>query len=260
MEFIKEVTILSLGAGTQSSAMLVLAEQGKIPKPDYAIFADTQAEPQEVYLWLDKLKKYSTIPIIECTKGSLEKDTLNQTERSASIPFFIKNEDGSQGLGRRQCTAEYKILPIFKKIRELYKYPPRKWMRHKVNMQMGISTDEIYRVKTSKVKWITNSYPLIDLNLSRIDCIKIVEQSGLGTPPRSACYFCPYHNDTEWLRIKNNPDLWKKAITFDEAIRKQKKFNGENYLHRSMVPLKEVTFKNDSENFFNNECEGMCGV
>jgi hypothetical protein len=257
------VIVLSLGAGVQSSALIILADQGKIPRPDFAVFADTQSEPEEVYDWMNKLEKFVSIPIIRTTKGSLEQDTLNhETKRFASIPFFVKNPDQSQGLARRQCTAEYKLGPIFKAVRTKLGYVPKQRMKTPVTMQIGISREEIYRMKDSRVKWIKNVYPLIDLNMTRQQCVDFVKATGLGTPPRSACYFCPYHNDAEWMRIKADPKLWAKTIAFDAAIRKQSKFAGENFLHRQMIPIDQVDLDphRDQMNLFNNECEGMCGV
>ena len=64
----------------------------------------------------------------------------------------------------------------------------------------------------------------------------------------------------------NDPISWTDAIEFDAAIR-NKGSDGiqfPKYLHRSMVPLSEVdltTVEDEGQiNFFNEECEGMCGV
>ena len=51
----KELTILSLGAGVQSTCLALMAAKGEVtPMPDAAIFADTH-EPKEVYEHLDWL-------------------------------------------------------------------------------------------------------------------------------------------------------------------------------------------------------------
>ena len=55
---------ISFGAGTQSSALLLLSEQGVIKGIKGAIFADTGSEPQRVYDWLDFIKtKIKKTPI-----------------------------------------------------------------------------------------------------------------------------------------------------------------------------------------------------
>lgn len=70
----KPLHVISLGAGVQSSAMALMAARGEItPMPVAAIFADTQAEPQGVYTWLDWLEKQLPFPIYRVSKGNLAK-------------------------------------------------------------------------------------------------------------------------------------------------------------------------------------------
>ena len=117
------LTILSLGAGVQSSTLALMAAKGEIePMPDCAIFADTGAEPQGVYDYLDWLEKQLPFPVHRVMEKKGLKVGLEESingNRSASVPFYTESEKSAGGLMRRQCTAEYKITPIRKKIREL---------------------------------------------------------------------------------------------------------------------------------------------
>ena len=62
--------VLSLGAGVQSSTLLLMAEAGEIePRPDAAIFADTGWEPAAVYQHLDWLETQTSIPIHRVSNG-----------------------------------------------------------------------------------------------------------------------------------------------------------------------------------------------
>lgn len=141
---------------------------------DVAIFADTQGEPDEVYRHLDMLQTTITsFPIYRVSIGSLEDATFSGG-RAASIPFFLKKPDGTVGMGRRQCTNDYKIQPVYKKVRDLlglrrFKRPRiPKGYDHAVNMIMGITTDEALRMRRNHIKWIINVYPFIDeLNMNR---------------------------------------------------------------------------------------------
>ena len=45
----------STGAGVQSTAIALLIAEGRLPKPDVAIFADTGWEPAAVYQQVDRL-------------------------------------------------------------------------------------------------------------------------------------------------------------------------------------------------------------
>ncbi|UYL94083.1 phosphoadenosine phosphosulfate reductase [Geobacillus phage vB_GthS_PK5.1] len=265
----KRIDVLSLGAGTQSSAMLLMAAHGDLPKPDYVIFADTGWEPKIVYDWLEKLQNYVKsygIEIITTSAGNIREDVLRNHpigKRVASMPFYTKDKDGKKGIVMRQCTMEYKIAPINKKVRELLGYKPRQKVRETVHMWRGISTDEIVRVKPSKIKWIVHEHPLVDKGMDRQDCIQYVLEKMGELPPKSSCIGCPFHNDEMWLWIKNNfPSEWREAVEFDKAIRKSPRYKSELYLHKSCVPLDEVDFNDDQMTIddFLNECEGMCGV
>ena len=114
--------ILSLGAGVQSSTMALMADQGAFgEKPTAAIFADTGWEPRPVIDHLNYLKSKLSFPVYICKAGSLHDDILKATDNGkfVSVPFFTINEKGKKGMGRRQCTREYKITPIAAKIREV---------------------------------------------------------------------------------------------------------------------------------------------
>ena len=130
---------------------------------------------------------------------------------------------------------------------------------------MGISLDEIQRMKESVLGWQHNAFPLIDLSIKRGDCYKIVEDVGLPRPKKSACVYCPYHDDSYWQSMKDDyPDEFQEAVRIDEGIRNNsiKKEHTETFVHPSCVPLKDVVFGDDPNqvNMFNNECDGMCGV
>mgnify|MGYP003111832975 CR=1 FL=1 len=264
-----DYTYLSLGAGVQSSALLVLScEDDRVPKADVAIFSDTGDEPQYVIDYLEALKDYAQsfgIPVITAQKGVLSQEALER-DRFVPIPLYTKHADGTKGMLRRQCTREYKITPINQKVRELLGYAPRQRMKHKIRAMLGISTDEIQRMKDSWVDWVTNTYPLIDLGISRKDCYQVIEKAGLPEPKKSACVYCPYHDDRYWQWMKDEqPIEFAKAVSFDYAIR-NKTMKGESspaFVHRSCVPLDEASFDPNDPNqidLFNNECEGMCGV
>jgi 3'-phosphoadenosine 5'-phosphosulfate sulfotransferase (PAPS reductase)/FAD synthetase len=123
-----QLTVLSLGAGVQSTTLLLMAAKGEFDKaPDVAIFSDTGWEPKHVYQHLDWLEGQvkGIIPIHRVSKGNIRDDALNpEKSRFASMPFFVRNESGGGGALRRQCTNEYKIQPITRKIREILGVKP----------------------------------------------------------------------------------------------------------------------------------------
>ena len=258
----EHITVLSLGAGVQSSTLALMAEHGEIEKPDYAIFADTGWEPKKCYEWLDWLETKLTYPVIKIQHSNLREDLISQNnstgQRIAAVPFFTSNG----GMGRRQCTNEYKIQPIIKKVRELLGVQPRiRIPKDTVNMLIGISLDEAQRMKPSKKKWIKNEWPLIDLRMTRGHCLQWMKEHGYPEPPKSSCLGCPYHSEKMWIELKKT-DEWKDIVYMDSIIRDQPKFNHKQFMHKSIRPIDQVNFIYDDAtvDMFGNECEGFCGV
>jgi hypothetical protein len=267
--------VIALGAGVQSSAMYLMACAGEIvPRPDCAIFADTQAEPPWVYEQLAYLRTQGGPPIAVVTVGSLEQAVLtahNSTGgRFASVPFWVRGPDG-RGMGRRQCTREYKIDPIKQEIRRMLGLQKRQRAagRYVVEEWVGISLDEAHRAKPSRTSWISTRWPLLfDRPMRRADCLAWMRERGHPIPGRSACYFCPYRSNREWRDLRDNaPELFQRALGLDAAIRQNRArgIRGEQYLHDSLVPLADVDLDADlpdpkQADLFGNECEGMCGV
>ena len=139
-----------------------------------------------------------------------------------------------------------------------------------VTQWLGISLDEIQRMKVSVEKWLYMRHPLIDVGMTRQDCLDWMKNNGYPEPPRSACSFCPFHSSAEWLRLKQMPEEWSKIVQFEKDLQTAALQNegpatmrGVPYLHNSWVPIDEVDFTDydDKLSFsFNDECAGMCGV
>jgi hypothetical protein len=266
------IHVISLGAGVQSTAMALMAAHGEItPMPTAAIFADTGWEPAAVYDHLRWLMSPNVLPfpVHIVSAGNLRAAVVASVNRSggrfASVPWFIKNPDGSDGMGRRQCTKEYKVRPIAKKARELLGYRARQRIpKASASCWIGISLDEAFRVKEAIPPWQKNRWPLIEKRMHRSDCLLWLERNGYPTPPKSACIGCPFHSMEHWRDLKSRPDEWADAVEVDGIIRNAARIKGQQYMHRSLKPLAEVDLRSDAEvgqfDLFGNECEGMCGV
>ncbi len=266
--------VISLGAGVQSSVMALMAANGELPMPNCAIFADTQWEPESVYAHLDWLEAQLPFPVHRVTNGNLRQETLKASQHGkdskgkyAGVPFFtLRGKE--RGMGRRQCTNEYKIVPIRRKIRELAGLKKGQRSRGVVaKTWIGISTDEAMRMKPSRDLWQENIYPLINAGLSRQDCLRWFEKKYPLRPlTKSSCVGCPFHNDAMWRDMKlTDPDSFQDAVDFDHTIRNPHNDKDiKQFLHAQRKPLDEVDFRNLEDmgqlNFFNQECEGMCGV
>jgi hypothetical protein len=269
-----DLRVLSLGAGVQSSALYLMALRGEFAEvPDCAIFADTQCEPPWVYGQLKYLEKTgaSKIPIHTVTAGNLGRQALQcqQAGEFSNVPFWIRGEDGREVGGRRQCTREFKITPITQKIRELLglKKGERALGRYRAELWIGISMDEVIRAKPNRERWLENRHPFVlDRLMHREEIKKWMRDNGYPIPFKSACFFCPYHDNRWWAAIRNEyPYLWQQARSFDKRLRdgKLRGMKQHVYLHRSLKPLGEAPIDEPDDgqlDLFGNECEGMCGV
>ena len=255
--------IISLGLGIQSTAMYLMSSLGHIDRADYAIFADPDAELPDTYkLWND-LKIWSKsnngIALIK-KKKSIYNDIIKgykKNTRVAKIPAHTS----SGGIMLRQCTGEYKINVVVQEVRRLHKLKKRQHMKP-TEMWLGISLDEIQRMKESQLYNIKYKYPLIDKKLTRSDCISVLEENNFVNVKKSSCTFCPYHNNRTWKDLKSNyPQEWDKAVKLDKIIRDSSQYNIKDklYLHSSKQPLDEAYLQEDQEELFMCE-EGYCGI
>lgn len=279
-----KIDVISLGAGVQSSTLLMMADRGEIKIdgeviiPKVAIVADTGNEPKKVYEWIEFLEtQVKNIKIIKAKKGDLVLDIVNGVEKGTrvpSVPFFTKLKspvlkDGEsfgyeikKGKLMRHCTMDYKIAVIRREIRKQFGYTKHSKIPTKsIRLWMGISTDEILRAKESQVGYIKNVFPLLDMEMSRTDCLKWFENNNLPLPPKSACIICPFHSNKHWRDMKeNDSESWEMAVEFDKKIRRLPNVDSDVFLHRQCVPLDEAFLGVEQISMFDEECEGMCGL
>ena len=275
------VRVLNLGAGVQSTTIYLLALDGEI-KVDCAIFADTGEEPAAVYKHLSWVESLGGPPIHRVARpvrlGDNLKAGLNATgNRFVSIPAFTKSatEPGRVGILRRQCTSEYKITVIEKAIRRkvLGLRPGQRAKPLSVIQLFGLSFDEPRRIESlrkqfAKKKWASLQLPLVEMEWGRRRCMDYLKTKVPHQVPRSACVFCPYHGNAEWLWIKENDPLgWARAVEVDAALRHpdsvcNRKMEQETFVHRSCVPLDQADFggRDTLDLFSAAECAGACGV
>jgi len=252
--------ILSLGWGVQSFTLAAMAALGEIEMPDVAINADTGYESVFTYefasRWSDWLNNHG-VRVVTVKEGNAP-ITVNRNGGKIYLPAFTDSKNGPGGMLRRQCTQRWKIAPM------------RRWIQANRNGQpveqwLGISTDEWQRMRDSDVKYITNRYPLIEMRMSRAGCIDWLQKHGLEVPPKSACYFCPFHRTSEWRAVKNTSD-WPLVVAVDEQIRNARPsaLGLKLYLHPSLRPIDEVDFRSEQEkgqlSLWDAECSGICGI
>jgi hypothetical protein len=258
LEELLRLRFLSLGGGVQSTTLALMAAHGDVgPIPDCAIFSDTVAEPKLVYDHLAWLSSPNVLPypVRVVSAGSILEnlEAARRGERWASIPAFVRGDDGRAAPIIRQCTTEFKIEPIHAKVRELIGFAPGQSFRHAlgigptddvpvlVEQWIGISWDERERQADSSHAWIKNRWPLIEKQMTRRDCERWLSEHDYPVPPKSACFFCPWTENERWRQMRDqHPEDWQRAVEVDRLIGPGLSGTRPMFLHRSLQRLDEV--------------------
>jgi hypothetical protein len=250
------IQVWSCGGGTQSAAIAVLILEGKLPRPDISLIVDTNREKQATWHYLDNVLSPKLaaigIEIVRVDSSQYKRVDLyaDEDEGSVLLPMYTQ---GSGELGKlpAYCSAEWKRDTIRRYLKQRGVTQATQWL--------GISLDEMNRIRAPRQQWLTWRYPLIfDVPMRRQDCINLVLERGWPEPPKSACWMCPHHQNADWLQMKADaPEDFQRAVQLEREIRAK---NPTVWLHKSCKPLDEVEFDSGQFSFFDNGCaSGFCG-
>lgn len=215
--------VFSFGGGVQSTAALVLAARGEM-ECDAFLFAtvgDDSEHPATLRYVREVAMPYAAahgIALHELRR--IGRDGRPQTiysritrpgSRSIGIPVRMSN--GAPG--NRACTADFKISVIAK---WCWQHGARK--TKPATTMLGISMDEFHRMRSdSGISYTRLAYPLIERRMHRQDCINAIRAAGLPVPPKSSCWFCPYHRLSTWRAMRDNePGLFARAVALEQHI------------------------------------------
>lgn len=231
----KPMLTLSLGWGVQSWTLAAMSALGELPKLELAVHADTTHERQATYAfaaqWTPWLAEHGIRVITTKNHGSRGNDVV-YAGTELYVPAYT-NHKGKKGQIRRQCTNQWKIQPIRRILQ---------WTRNgrPVELWLGITSDEWQRAKSADVRYITHTFPLLDMGFSRQDCLDWLAAHDLPSPGKSSCVFCPFLNKKAWedMRAAGGAD-WEKAVQIDLQIRHIRP-PGELFVHGKRVPLEDA--------------------
>jgi hypothetical protein len=240
-------SIWSFGGGTQSAAIAALIVRGDLPPPEVALIADTSREGSETFPYLRDVVQPALdavgvhIHIVPHDLATVDLWT-GAAGDTVIMPMFTSQQ--GRGMLPKYCSHEWKTRPV------------QRWLRRygysSGEMWIGFSTDEMQRCRVPQEPY-PHRYPLIEKRLSRSDCVALVERMGWPTPPRSACYQCPYMSDQE--RQRQPREDFQKAVALEKEIQKR---DPHVWLHRSCQPLDSIKF-DEQHDMFADECaSGMC--
>jgi hypothetical protein len=243
----------SYGGGVQSTAALVLAATGRIDFRTF-LFANVgdDSEDPATLEYIDKYARaYAADNGIDLHElrlvrqrgqvaGQVESLYSRLTrEGSKSLPIPVRMSNGAPGT--RSCTSTYKIQVI------------SRWLKahgasesNKAVVGVGISLDEIERVNARRAEpYEILSYPLLELDppLRRLDCERVIRSAGLPVPPKSACWFCPFHRPHVWAEMRRDrPELFDRACDLEDLLNRRRDGLGKDhvYLTRFNMPLRQA--------------------
>lgn len=206
--------ILSYGGGVNSTALLLewLRRGNEL---DALIFADPGSEMPETYEFIERsIKPFCKERNIPFETVRLRAGNRNPNwDEGEVIPIYegYARNRGVPAIRMRTCSIKWKGSLIDKMIAEKYKG---------AHHLIGIDYSEKHRAKifidpeTGKEEYVypDKSYPLVDWEWTRDDCIQAIEEYGWEVPVKSGCYFCPFQSRDSWKALyENHPALYIKA-------------------------------------------------
>jgi hypothetical protein len=267
--------VFSFGGGVQSVAALVLAAHGEM-EVDAFVFANVgeDSENPDTLRYIDEIAKpfaqrhkLQTVEVRKRRKDGVAETLYQKLNRPQSKTLYIPVRIGSGGIpARRSCTNDFKIQPIAS---WCYRQGARK--KNPATTMLGITIDEYQRMRTdSGISYTRLEYPLVDRLLTRTSCMHIISMAGLPIPPKSSCWFCPYHSRAAWRELSiKHPDLFAKAVVLEEMLSKRAQvihahranYQGENervWFSSSLKPLVELEAHTSQLLMFPDDTEDAC--
>lgn len=235
------IRAVSYGGGVQSTALLVLAAQRRIDFPLFlfANVGDDSEHPDTISYVHDVAVPYAAqhgIELLELHRVPTRGQSAGQVETlyghlmrdgSRSLPIPVRMSNGAPGT--RSCTADFKVRVVG---RELQRRGAT--VDQPATVALGISVDEIERAKPGidpRSPYQVRTYPLLDLGLSRGGCKQVIAAAGLPVPPKSACWFCPFHDREAWRRLKRDePDLFDRACDLERTLNERRDALGKDHV------------------------------
>ncbi|WP_196450490.1 phosphoadenosine phosphosulfate reductase [Planomonospora sp. ID82291] len=242
----------SYGGGWQSTAALVLAARGELP---FRIFlfanvGDDSEHPATLRYIAEHAAPFAAahgIALHQLARTRRDGSTETLYGRltkpgSRSLPIPVRMSNGAPGT--RSCTADFKIRVI------------GRWLKahgatadNPATVGIGISVDEIERANNRRCEPHERIvYPLLDLGIRRADCPRIIRSADLPVPPKSSCWFCPFHRLTTWAEMRRSePELFERACALEATLNARRSDLGKDpvWLTRHAAPLADVVSTDD---------------
>ena len=215
---------VSLSGGKDSTAMLLLMIERDMPI-DIVLTADTGMEFPEMYEHLNKLDQYLYqkrgihITFLRHPKGfewlmfeePKQKPSAIERRKKQGVSLY---GNGWPGPKTRWCTGHLKTHLMNREVNRL------KGM-YRAKHYIGIAADEKKLIKTE-------TYPLVDWNITEAEALKICYARGhdwnglYEIYRRCSCWCCPFQRIDELRKLRHyHPELWSRLRELDKRARDQ---------------------------------------
>lgn len=200
----KTITVVSYGAGSNSTAMLV--EMVLRGEPcDAIVFADTGGERHETYDYIVMFSAWlfsrGYPEIVTVKNDGMHKTLEAECLTNCRIP--------SVAFGFKSCSDKYKRRPFVKWLKT------QQWPLSNLTVCIGFDADEPHRANRSagSTDPYAKRFPLIEWEMGRDECLDTIRAAGLPLPGKSACFFCPNSKPREILSLPLS--LLDRALTLE---------------------------------------------
>lgn len=181
---------LSFGGGVNSTALYILLEYEGVGFE--AVFADHGAEWPETYEHIEWMQANGhPVTVLEARRnGQLLYDYYWQ---HSMIPVRML----------RHCTEHFKV-------RVLHSY-----FEEPCEELLGFDAGEAHRA--DRMDRPNISFPLVERDIDRKGCVRIIQGAGWPVPRKSGCYFCPFQRVGQWEELSvKHPGLLDKAVALEQ--------------------------------------------
>lgn len=230
--------IWSSGGGTQSTAIAVLILQGLLPRPDYAVIADTGRETRETWDYLDTVVNPALRTAmdlhVEVISSGLESPPIFNGSGTLLMPVFLSGGAKFANF----CSSYWKRERVKQWAAEKGLLPAINWL--------GISADETDRIRKARAANWQLDYPLVfAIRKTRRQCVQLIEDYGWPRAPKSSCWCCPNKSNAQWRHTRDNqPAEWGMAVSLDNELRERQP---DAFLHSSRLPLDQAPIEEDDD-------------
>lgn len=215
---------LSFGGGVNSVALYLLMEQ--LGMDFEAVFVDHGGDWPETY-------DYSEYFISTGRPLTVLRPHVNTVEKIVfdSIVEYCEHRKMVPSRSSRWCTDRFKIRPV-------YGYIEKPCFMH-----IGIDAGEIRRAVLNSRKGVENRFLLLEHDIDRDGCKKLILESGLEVPRKSGCFICPFQGTAGYRELRRDyPELFCKAVGLERAQNSRVTKTGKRWkpYYLSGVPLDKL--------------------